>query len=365
MDGNRFDALTRQLARTTSRRRAVAAIVVGATGALRPGRVPNASAQISSCAGKAAGQSCGQCGTCMELPASGEVECIALTFMCRGGGHPDDAACVHCDPATFTCRPPRECGPCEKCFVSGAAGTGCTYVAKGRDGQCDPQKNPCDPATGKCRCARDLQFCDPECVDVQTDPRHCGRCDRPCRACEHCREGACVPCDEACERCDGERGCVSTCEDQCLTCLEGQCVKPDPPICVCETEEEGGAPPAKRIYLPIAAAAGTDPGELQQCGEGDKAQCCVPEECCGEGDKQQCCSVESCCGEGADAECCQEGFACLEASEGGQICCMPELVCGDVCCAGGEECVSPGCCCWGPDITPQGACVQCRSGGLG
>jgi hypothetical protein len=42
-------------------------------------------------------------------------------------------------------------------------------------------------------CPEPLHECNGSCVDVQTDPRYCGACDRPCRAGEVCRGGACTP----------------------------------------------------------------------------------------------------------------------------------------------------------------------------
>jgi hypothetical protein len=327
VDDNRFDALARRLARTASRRQVVGAIVLGAAGAPRLGAAP-AAAQAGSCAGKRAGAPCGQCGSCLPLySADGRsegIECVPLSHACRSGA-PNNDACVHCDPNTFTCQGPRACGPCEKCLHAG-----CVYVEGGRDGQCIRGVSSCDPATGRCRCESDLA----------------------CRACEHCREGECVPCDEACERCDGERGCVSTCESQCQACVNGECVEPDPPICVCGAEDEGGAPAGKRIYLPVVGAAG-DTSRVEPCGEGDAAQCCAPEQCCGEGAEARCCGegfrcltwdgiqygpiccpLERACGDGPNAECCAVDLPCLPYDNGLHVkCCPPVHVYGDWCLA--------------------------------
>jgi hypothetical protein len=239
-------------------------------------------------------------------------------------------------------------------------------------------------ATGKCGCDDPLTYCEPDCVDTKSDRNHCGRCHRLCGQCEKCQDGRCVPCDRKCETCNitianllGE--CESTCPGPCRTvCRNGTCEEPYPPICVCEAEDDDGSPTAKRVLLPAINAQDTDTSGLKPCGEGDSAQCCVPEQCCGEGDKQQCCAVDRCCGEGADAKCCAPGYACLEASEGGPVCCPPEFVCGDVCCSGGEsgcevcqdgQCVAlgdnsecadrPGVCC---DGVCQPSCDSCGAG---
>jgi hypothetical protein len=331
MDWERFDELARALAAPVSRRRTVGALAAALAGALRGGLDPAAGAQSVRCRTTRIGERCGQCGVCLRTSEFGAVRCVPFAHACPGGA--SDDACPSCDPDTLTCRPAQDCGPCGKCVT--AMATGCTYFPQGRDGQCNPELNPCNPATGKCYCRRGLTFCDPDCVDLQTDPNHCGQCNYPCRTCENCREGKCVPCDEQCERCEEGRGCVSTCEDRCKACLDGRCVKPDPPICVCSGEEGGGAPSAKRVVLPVVAAAGVEAGKVQPCGEGDAAQCCVPKQCCGEGASARCC--------GRDQLCC--GGVCCTGQEccGGACCAEDETCCGGTCCSAGQQCCDGEC----------------------
>lgn len=85
-----------------------------------------------------------------------------------------------------------------------------------------------------CLCSPGTEECDDRCVDLQTDPEHCGQCDRSCGALEECREGACE-CLAGTDRCGGSL-CLDlerdpfhcgTCEETCEgaeACLGGECL---------------------------------------------------------------------------------------------------------------------------------------------
>lgn len=49
----------------------------------------------------------------------------------------------------------------------------------------------CSPVTGA-RCRAELEQCGSECVDLQSDPRHCGACERACGDGQSCVRGECA-----------------------------------------------------------------------------------------------------------------------------------------------------------------------------
>lgn len=59
---------------------------------------------------------------------------------------------------------------------------------------------------GDAGCPEGLTDCDGECLDVQRDPDHCGRCDHPCGSGDVCSAGVC---DDECG--PGEIGCSGSC----------------------------------------------------------------------------------------------------------------------------------------------------------
>lgn len=85
-----------------------------------------------------------------------------------------------------------------------------------------------------CQCPTGTEACDGRCVDLQSDPEHCGECETYCGALEECREGRCE-CLAGAERCgedfcsDLQRDpnhcgiCNETCESG-ETCVAGSCV---------------------------------------------------------------------------------------------------------------------------------------------
>jgi hypothetical protein len=103
----------------------------------------------------------------------------------------------------------------------------------------------CSPACGE---ARDC--CDRQCVNLQNDPRHCGRCGRACSAETFCSAGECVvpPCDSTCSgasHCCGTMCCGPTqlcCDPQGPIDMGPRCLDPDErgtcpmgcaPLCIC------------------------------------------------------------------------------------------------------------------------------------
>jgi hypothetical protein len=82
-----------------------------------------------------------------------------------------------------------------------------------------------------------LQACGGQCVDIASDPRHCGGCDAPCQ--EVCFEGQCLAdCPGGVADCDPDgAACVQDfdfnplhcgdCNESCdaeQVCIEGECL---------------------------------------------------------------------------------------------------------------------------------------------
>lgn len=124
-----------------------------------------------------------------------------------------------------------ETGPaCETC-----GGTACIDVTSdpAHCGGCDqpcPAGIACDQGT--CSCPPGTMQCGEACVDVNADGQHCGGCDQPCTDGTVCLDGACSMGCGALSECAG--GCVDT-ETNAMHC--GGCEQPCPTGAACE----GGA----------------------------------------------------------------------------------------------------------------------------
>ncbi|MBI3180928.1 MAG: VCBS repeat-containing protein [Myxococcales bacterium] len=124
----------------------------------------------SQCLSNASPQSCGQSCTPCATPSNAIATCNAGScgFACKAGWHlcsgicvPDDstsscgASCSPCAPSGF--------GPQRPTCIAGVCGTGC------------------------------VTSCNSTCVDLQSDPKHCGACGAACAANEACSQGSCRP----------------------------------------------------------------------------------------------------------------------------------------------------------------------------
>ena len=179
----------------------------GSCGACGAGQTCNASgACVASCAPSCGGKTCGadgcggSCGTC----ATGST--------CNASG-----ACV------TTCKP--------SCTGKSCGGDGC-------GGSCGACAAPLSCATdGTCACAAPFASCSGACLDVQSDPAHCGKCDVVCTSSEVCSKGVCtsscaaplVACDRACVDTTRDVAHCGGCAIACKTgesCVSGSCVAP-------------------------------------------------------------------------------------------------------------------------------------------
>jgi hypothetical protein len=142
-----------------------------------------------------------------------------------------DGTCVdlrtdpeHCGQCSESCDDPEHSGLC----VAGDCEEGCS-------GLCDEDREICVEQV--CVCREGFTVCGGSCVDLQTDPSHCGGCDEPC-ADQPCGDFECQPdgcpgfsaqCEDSCVDFDtdplhcGE--CGSTCDPD-KTCVLGECEDP-------------------------------------------------------------------------------------------------------------------------------------------
>lgn len=174
--------------------------------------------------GGTGGESCGECGPPPTDCYEPEAECV-------------DGACVYV-PLTegTTCDDANPCTEGEACSADGACVSG---------PEC-PNDNPCLVPTctaSGCEIAElaDGASCGPDgadrccagtCVDISTDPAHCGGCDRGCDGGETCVSAAdTTSCDPAPENTTGRCTCDGTAE-----CPSGQ-------ICRTQTPHAGFCTP--------------------------------------------------------------------------------------------------------------------------
>jgi hypothetical protein len=161
-------------------------------------------------------------------------------------------------------------------------------------GHCGACDEVCPPTAtcvgGECKCPDGLEVCGTGCVNTQTNPSHCGGCDVVCGDDEVCNAGACSDgcddlheCDGACVNLDTDAEHCGACGTPCgmaETCNAGRCgCLADPksyaadiePIFVAQCTNMGcHRPPAPSENLDLTAGNGH--GELvdvasEQCAQ--------------------------------------------------------------------------------------------------
>ncbi|RVU47021.1 hypothetical protein EA187_07775 [Lujinxingia sediminis] len=143
------------------------------------------------------------------------------TEICNGqevnlGNDPDHCgSCGNaCDGEFGVCNN-GQCG-CTGTMEACGSGNACQEVLRDADncggcGEVCPAGASCN--LGQCTCRPGYTLCGGECVDLETDARHCGSCDASCGL-GHCKEGAC-----------GTGGCgfgwIECTQGEGLSCLPG------------------------------------------------------------------------------------------------------------------------------------------------
>lgn len=235
-----------------------------------------------------------------------------------------------------------------------------TTVDTGTDPIVDPITDDVEP--DGLVCSPGLVLCGTECVDVDSDPDHCGTCFAPCAEDEFCSLASCVmecpsyltECDHACVDLDNNPAHCGSCGNICAAheyCTSGSCVDTCPPgltrcgdLCVNlrnDPEHCGSCDelcPEDTVCSDYACVTEC-PSYLTECDRHCVDVSSDPDNCGG-------------CGIGcADTEYCQDGV-CVDTCPVGLTRCGAECVdtdvdprncggCGDECdtdlvCSGGE-----------------------------
>lgn len=221
-------------------------------------------------------------------------------------------ACIRLDAGT------PYCGQCFNVCPEGASCTNSACV-------CPPDKSG---------------VCDRKCVDLQSDPSHCGACGRTCGL-GSCVAGECVcdPDPTTVQTCPGSPACVDTARDpaNCGSCGQrcglGSCVDG---ACVC-----GPAPVTPCPGSPTCVNLWTDSKNCGACGSS-----CASSSVCPKGPCE--CSLGVCCPIG-EVSC---AGTCVNLETDATSC----GACGTRC-AAGESCVDGICCRTGQQVC-AGKCVD-------
>ena len=139
--------------------------------------------------------------------------------------------------------------------------------------RCCPKGYSCHTHKGKktCTCASPKRVCNGTCLDVRSDPKHCGSCGKRCKSGEHCVSGRCkaiksstgqqtqtptcsdgvrngnetdVDCGGPnCPACTNGKNCLAPSDCISGVCSNGVCVAP-PPACTADNcGAQHGCPP--------------------------------------------------------------------------------------------------------------------------
>ena len=166
------------------------------------------------------------CGSCDVACAAADVcdagECVEA---CRDGRVDCARACIDLTSDPF------HCGECsEVCDLGGECVASDCKDACGDT--CDRGREVC--VDQECRCRAGFTMCGGTCVDLETDPEHCGECDMGCGGLP-CGAGECqaAGCDGFPNQCGGSctdvssdplhcRECDRTCDGD-EVCVDGDC----------------------------------------------------------------------------------------------------------------------------------------------
>ena len=193
-----------------------------------------------SCSGKTCGDNgCGgSCGSCASGTTCSGGSCVATCApSCAGKACGSDGcggSCGSCAAGT-TCS---AAGSCTSSCTPSCAGKSCG--SDGCGGSCGSCASPktCT-AAGACGCSAPSKTCAGVCLDVSSDPDHCGDCATKCAASEVCSKGACsgsctaplIACNRACVDAQSDPAHCGACDVACRadeTCSLGGCASATP-----------------------------------------------------------------------------------------------------------------------------------------
>jgi hypothetical protein len=141
---------------------------------------------------------CGACGTAIgegEIcsrgsPISADVGCGARRLCDRGCVDTQNNP-FHCGGCGVACQRGGRCmmGRCECPAGTRDCGSSCRPCCA--DPDC-PMEKTCSDGECVLSCSLPLAACMDRCVDLQTEPKHCGRCGNDCGPMGSCVTGACL-----------------------------------------------------------------------------------------------------------------------------------------------------------------------------
>jgi hypothetical protein len=140
---------------------------------------------------------CGSCDAAVEAEQiCSQGNAISADVGC-GGRLLCDRGCIdplthpfHCGACGESCKPGARCmlGRCECGPGTRDCGSACRGCCSSRD--C-PMDRTCSDGECLLICERPLVGCMDRCVDLQTEPKHCGRCGADCGPMGSCVAGTC------------------------------------------------------------------------------------------------------------------------------------------------------------------------------
>lgn len=199
-------------------------------------------------------------------------------------------------------------------------------------GECVCLEGRCVPAEsgGSCtlpdNCGLGETNCDGDCVDLDSDPAHCGACYTTCDPGEDCTGGDC--------RCGSETACAPG-----LTCCGGACVDTDTNPVHC------GGCGAACDDPPAAACEGDTRVQYPARGECSDGACDYPP------------SYQDCPGGCAGGVC--QGDPCAGRCEPDEICVAGDCYCDDSICQNDNTCAGDHCICAGEGGTCPDGLICC------
>jgi Stigma-specific protein, Stig1 len=314
------------------------------------------------------GTCCSACnGVCVDIKADPN-NCGSCGHACGSGQTCVNGSC--CSACNGVCvdmnTDPNHCGSCATVCPSGqVCSSGQCICSDGRapcGGTCCASGYSC---MNEICCLSGQTNCGGVCVDMNSDPNHCGSCTTVCPSGQVCSSGQCIcadgqaPCGESKTCCASGYSCVSgMCCPSGQTPCNGACVdmKNDPNHCgSCTT---------------VCASGQTCSGGQCICADG-QAPCGESKTCCASGYS---CVSGMCCLSGQTA--CNGACvdinndpnhcgSCTTVCPSGQTCSGGQCTCADgqapcggtTCCPSGYSCVS-GMCCPSGQTACNGACVD-------
>ncbi len=243
MDGQRFDQVTRVFAAGASRRHALGAMLgvalsalglsdADARGVCRVGgqicRVNRDCCSTACVQGSSRRRHCAECVTGADCP-SAPSECQSAT--CTAG-----ICGVAADPEKES----DACTPTDPCSVTGYCYSGvCTATSFVPCPACSPcVGGVCTPLPENGSCGTGLNCCGGDCIDLGSDPTHCGNCPNACPTPSECLMAVCA--DRVCGAAPNpdKESDACTPDDPCLLsgyCHTGVCESSGPKCGVCQT----------------------------------------------------------------------------------------------------------------------------------